>query len=550
MSAQIEAQVELAHQAIHPSAPRQRPSVKLDRAQLEDYLLGSLHWSAIRWQDSPELVERAVECYRYLAGRFYDQGKRGFTHVPLHLVMDLLALIEQGDRAPFASESGAHLWGEWERPVRVDYENSLLGTLLQERAFAEARERLTARGPMQPGAARRLVELLLQRFGRYYPDWIKIDPSYLRDFSLPTWSELDAGARATRLAVRMGDGALFLDGLQVFLKEISEGIYWRELLREEDLFEIENWSVLDTEAKRIGVRQIAEVERRLGELRLPRVKLRDEAMEAETNFADDTIYPAGGFSGLTNRGSFDNLVRSELVYLGEGKPVSLFDLRFIENELLFYMRNDGVMRRKRRFIHIIFDIDLAFHYKSPGLEYPFSTLTQGMAVRVVRDLLSTFESDAVTVQIHYIHRPPHADKRGVAAQEAALAQFKKDREAVAREVALMELMFGRELRQERLTLALADDLDPYALPQQRGRVYAVCFVFGADGASLWKAAFDELEHHRPPVFGLVIQCGLPSPDESAFEDAVPLLLPLEGAPFVQVGEIKNAIFSRIMSGRR
>jgi hypothetical protein len=544
-SEQIEAEVELEHQATHPEPPREREANRLERASLEDYLLGSLHWSAIRWQDNPELVERGVDCYRYLAGRFYDQGKRGFTHLPLFLVMDLLALIELGDRAPFASEGQAHLWSEWERPVRVDYENSLLGTLLQERAFAEARERLTSRGPLQPGAARRLVELLLQRFARFYPDWFKVDPSYLRDFSLPAWSELDAGARATKLAVRMDDGALFLDGLQVFLKGISEGVYWRELLREEDLFEIENWAVLDTEAKRIGVRQIAEVERRLGEVRLPRVKLRDEAMEAETDFADDTTYPAGGFSGLTNRGSFDNLVRSELVYLGEGTPVSLFDLRFVENELLFYMRNDGVMRRKRRFIHIIFDIDMAFQYKSPGLDYPFSTLTQGMAVRTVRDLLTTFESDAVTVQLHYVHRPPK-DKKS----EVALAQFKKDREAVERERALLELIFGREIRQERLTIALEDDLDPYALPQRRGRVYAVCFVFGADGAAWWRAAFDELEHHRPPVFGLVIQAGLPSPDEAAFEDAVPLLLPLEGMPFVQVGEIKNALFTRIMSGRR
>ena len=50
------------------------------------------------------------------------------------------------------------------------------------------------------------------------------------------------------------------------------------------MFEIENWDVLDSEAKRIGSRQIAEIERRLREFRLPRVTLRDESMEADTSF--------------------------------------------------------------------------------------------------------------------------------------------------------------------------------------------------------------------------------------------------------------------------
>ncbi len=525
-------------------APPSRETVKVERGMVESYLLAGLRWSAVRWRQHPELLDRGIECFQYLAGRFYDRGRRGFMHLPLFLIVDLVALIELGDRTPFASEGNAHTWSQEERRLRVDYENLLLGTLLQEHSFVQARERLSLEGPARHGAAQRLAEILLQTFARYVPRWMVLNPAHLRNISAPPVEDIDPTTHMTRLNERYEDPFLFSDALGAMLRGISNNVYWREILQDEDLFEVENWAILDTESKRIGSRQITEVARRLREFRLPRVRVRDEVMEVETDYDDDTVYPTGGFAGLATKGSFENLVRSELVYMGEQvdprSRVSLFDMRFVENELLFYMRNDGVMRRKRRFIHVVLDLDGAFHHKSPGYEYPFSTLTQGLVVRLTRDLLSTFEEDAVTVQIHYLHRPT-----GKGAPEQAAKQA----ERIEREMALLQLVLGREVRQERVFIQMVEDIDLDAMQHSRGRVYGVALAFNRHSEEFWREIFDDLEQAKPPVMGITVPVALNDPTEATYDDTVPLWLPL-GLVFNRVAEIKNEIFARIISGSR
>lgn len=516
--------------------------IALKRAFVERYLLASLAWSAVRWDEYPMLLERGVLCLRALIGKFYDQGRRGFTHLPLFVFMDMLAIVELGDRTPFASEGRSHLWDPTVRRARLDYENILLATLLQEPAFVDARERLSGSGHIRQAAAERLVELLLQSFAQYYPSWVHLDPAHIRDIALPDVGDIHPDQAQKRLD-EVVDASLFLDGLKAMLKGISDHVYWRDLLKEEDLFEIENWAVLDTEAKRIGSRQIAEVDRRLSEFRLPRVSLRDEIMEVDTDLDDDTVYPTGGFSGLTTRGSFENLVRSELVYMDAGAVdgVSLFDLRFAENELLFYLRNDGIMRRRRRTVHVVLDIEDIFHAKSPGYDYPFSTLTQGLIVRLVRDLIGTFEEDAVEIHIHYVHAPSSDLSPDQAHATRALLQRERD---------LLELVLNREIRQELVHVHDTPDIDVELFEQAKGRVYVVAMAFSEKSDTFWRGLFDDLSQAKPMFTGLTLPIGLSRGPESIYEEEVPLILPLNEASFVQVAEIKNELFAALLGARR
>lgn len=519
----------------------EREPTKIERSILEPYLFGSLNLSAVRWWEHVELLEQGLECYRYLAGRFYDRGQRGFTHLPLMLVVDLVILIELGDRTPFASEQLATQWPLEERRLRIDYENLLLGTLLQEPSFIDARERLTTDPRVRPGAVQRLTELLLQEFGMHYPQWLHVNPTHLRDVGLPLVQEFQSAVARESFELKIEDQLIYTDALRQMLRGISNNVYWKNLLEQEDLFEIEHWALLDSESVRIGVRQLTEINRRLGEFRLPRVRLQQEVMEVDTDFDDDTVYPTGGFAGLTNRGSFENLVRSELVYMSEGDgTISLFDLRFSENELLFYMRNDGVMRRRRRFVHILLDLDTAFHYKSPGYEYPFSTLTQGLITRLAHDLLQTFEEDAVTIDIHYIHR----DDRSLD-HEAA----QRERERVAREINLLRLALDREIRQDLVHLQMVSEIDLDVIQHSKGRVYAVAFCFDAERERFWRELFHDLKVARPPVHGIVFPVAIGEPGEEATRDEVPLFLPMNGVSFAEVASLKNELFTRIVSGR-
>ena len=528
-----------------------RQTERVERGLIEAYMLGSLDLSAVRWQSSPIWLERGLECYRYLAGRSYERGQRGFTHLPFSLVVDLLVLVELGESTPFSSQEGAAQWEIGERRLRVDYENQLLASLLQEPAFIEARDRLTLDPEVRPGAVRRLVELLLQKFGRHYPRYYEVNPTHVRELTLPNVAELDSAEQRERFERHVADPLVYRDGLSEMLRGISNNVYWRELLLPEDLFEIEHWALLDSESTRIGVRQISQVERRLGEHRLPRVRLRREAMEAETDFEDDTVYPTGGFSGLTNRGSFENLVRSELVYMGEGTPISLFDLRFSENELLFYLRHDGVMRRRRRFVHLILDLDTAFYYKSPGYDYPFATLTQGLIVRLARDLIQAFQEDAVTIHVHYRYRPnTEALSEEATEREREREHVERERERVERELSLVRLSLSREIRQEMVAVELVEEVDLEAIQQSRGRVYAVALCFTAERERLWRELFAELEHARPPVQGIVFPVALDALSEASLSEERSLALPLSGATMGEIAQMKNELFARIVSGRR
>ena len=97
---------------------------------------------------------------------------------------------------------------------------------------------------------------------------------------------------------------------------------------------------------------------------------------------------------------------------------------------------------------------------------------------------------------------------------------------------------------------LVDDIDLEALQHSKGRVYAIALTFNKKSEVFWRELFDDLEHARPPVLGITVPVGSDKPEEAAFDNGTPLYLPLSGAPFASVAEVKNELFSRIMSGRR
>ncbi len=61
-----------------------------------------------------------------------------------------------------------------------------------------------------------------------------------------------------------------------------------------------------------------------------------------SSHADD--HPTGGIDSISHRGPWENLVPSELAYLDESWP-SLFEIRWLNRELLFYGRDEAVHRR-------------------------------------------------------------------------------------------------------------------------------------------------------------------------------------------------------------
>ena len=75
--------------------------------------------------------------------------------------------------------------------------------------------------------------------------------------------------------------------------------------------------------------------------------MRKRRYSVATNIMEEDHYPIGGFTSISNRGTVESMVRSELAYIDEGMRPDLFDIKFARNELLFYSRDENQFLRRR-----------------------------------------------------------------------------------------------------------------------------------------------------------------------------------------------------------
>ena len=132
----------------------------------------------------------------------------------------------------------------------------------------------------------------------------------------------------------------------------------------------------------------------------------------DTHLADESLYPAGGFTAITPGGSnanIENLVTSELVYMEDGPETDVFTLRYVEGELLYYTRDDSVFRRHRQVIGIALGADLDdARVKDRDLPWQRLILALGLFVAAIRWLTEQLGDHALTIRIAF---PPNMPDR-------------------------------------------------------------------------------------------------------------------------------------------
>jgi hypothetical protein len=138
----------------------------------------------------------------------------------------------------------------------------------------------------------------------------------------------------------------------------------------------------------------------------------------DTQFADDTLYPAGGFAAITPAGdgaSFENLVTSELVYMEDGDGPDVFTLRYVEGELLYYQRDDSVFRRRRHVVVVKLapDLDDA-RVKDRGLPWQRLVLVLGLVVATLRWLTKQLGDRALHVKLMFPHNVLSEERKVIA----------------------------------------------------------------------------------------------------------------------------------------
>lgn len=353
-------------------------------------------------------------------------AERPLLHAPT-LALDLTVLL-QGERlAPVQTTAP--------QPVREAlraYEDHVLARLTADRRWTRVSEGVVAAPKELKTAAVAMV--VTQVLGRLGADGgTGVSQAVVRRLaSLPITDLLEQGRHALEdpeLAARVAEG------FQVLAKAARRT---REVLSDAEVFVVENIASLKTLGARVALTQLATAAQ-LVEERLP-ARLRGHVFEdgdAPTSLEEDSAYPVGGFSSIATTGSLENLVTSELIYMddeGAARP-DLFDVRFVEGELLYYARDESVAVRKKRRVVFVFDPSVAAaRVLDPKATYQRVVWLLGAVAALVRKMADWFDTEALTFELIFVRGKdaPLAEELGVTS--LVLREFRERGQVELREV--------------------------------------------------------------------------------------------------------------------
>ncbi len=190
-------------------------------------------------------------------------------------------------------------------------------------------------------------------------------------------------------------GAEALQAVGVGLDTATMLLAGQRLLFDEDLWELAHLEDVPSEAARLALRTVHRTVSLIGPpspSTLARLARRSRDLPVDDD--DTAAFPAGGFDAMSTQGTFENLVRSEVAYVGEGSSVDdegkpgpdLFDLRFVESGLLYYTRDESPLLEQRRALaFVIVDVE-RLRFKPASLPTQTLVLVLACCLRAHHDL--------------------------------------------------------------------------------------------------------------------------------------------------------------------
>lgn len=388
-------------------------SERLEGAEAEAFLAGAvaLARDAVPTTTHFEFAVRALEA---------ALAERPVIAAPT-LAFDLAALLSGERLMPVAPPAVDAL-----KDALRQYEDHVLARLVSERRWTRLMEAVTSSPKeLRAAAVGMTVAMVLQRVKLV--GGTGLSQGIVRRLAAKPPAEiLDAGRAALHtpeVAARLAEGFTML---------AKAARRTRELLSDAEVFVVENLAALKGLGPRVALAQLAEVAQAVDET-LPS-RLRGHVFEdgeAPTALEEDSAYPVGGFSSISTSGSLENLVTSELIYMEQGdvehlRP-DLFDVRFVENELLYYARDESVAVRKKRALVLVFDPSLAqARVLDGGESYQRLVWALGSVTALVRKLSQWLDTEALRFELVFPalkSEQPLAEEQGVV--ELLLREFRE-----------------------------------------------------------------------------------------------------------------------------
>jgi hypothetical protein len=292
------------------------------------------------------------------------------------------------------------------------YEDALLGRLANDRRILAAGfAALRLPEAMHPQAVGILVAGILARIG--FDRGVQASPAIVRRLT----------GRRPDEALTVGYAALRTDEeLRATLAERYSDLARaaqraRDLVGDADIFALENLAVLGALAQRLAVSDVMHAQESLLRgipKRVPRRRKKEGDVAAKLD--DESAYPAGGFSSMSTSGTIENLVTSELIYMDPpgngarrtgGDPakgaIDLFDMRWVEGELLYYTRDEAILVRRRRLVFMALDADLVrARVKDAHLPWQRIVLVLATVMVLTKKLVELLGEEALELRVVFL----------------------------------------------------------------------------------------------------------------------------------------------------
>jgi hypothetical protein len=390
---------------------------------------------------------------------------------PAGVVADVGALL--GGK-PFELGQPIHVSDARLRAAVQSYEEQVLGRLSVE-ARMEAAIDAVAKLPvdLRKDAVALVVGKLVER--TRFTGGVAMSPAIARRLAKRPASEL---AKEGHAALR---GA-FGERLASAYEELVRGARATgTLIGDAEIFALENLTVLGSLNQRVAVEEMVAVAEELSAALPRRLRKRGPTRGVvQTQVEDESTYPIGGFSSMSTSGSMENLVCSELIYMEDtpagGGEVDLFDMRYTEQELLYYTRDESVFVRGRRVITFAILPELVeARFKDAGARWQRIVIAFGAILCAVRRLTDWLSEEGLLFRVVFVADGP---RRSPLVEEMALSALllrewiEKGVAEVAEAASLDEVMtdaLGRSRRAQCQVLAVGK-ANPFDLRAKGDRV--------------------------------------------------------------------------------
>lgn len=280
------------------------------------------------------------------------------------------------------------------------YEDYVLNKLITDsrlRSAKDAYQRLSS--VQRPLAVGFFVKTILERLK--FDTNILMAPEFVRNFAKVSHEEIQH-LGLTVLECKDDINKYLINAYKrlIELARISSS-----LLADSDIFILENFTVLNNCTQRLAINHILTTIDNLS-VNIPQQLITRHKSEGDiiTAIKDEGTFPIGGFSSMSTSGSFENLVTSELIYMDNSRTnnsTDIFDLRYVEGELLYFTRDESVCIRPQRNIFLFFDEDLVeARIKDKNIKWQRLVLWLGLTVICVRKLISWLNSERIN--FHFV----------------------------------------------------------------------------------------------------------------------------------------------------